>query len=195
MNTTGSAIVIPVVMSGTATDGTDYTSIVNITIPNGSDTGTVAVDAATDGLIEGDETAIASLGTLPSGVVAGTSTSDTVTISDATEYTVNLTASVDTAVEGGTDGEFTATLNAVNTTGSAIVIPVVMSGTATDGTDYTSIVNITIPNGSDTGAVAVDAATDGLIEGDETAIASLGTLPSGVVAGTSTSDTVTISDA
>ncbi|TPN81780.1 immunoglobulin domain-containing protein [Aquimarina algicola] len=171
VNTTGSAIVIPVVMSGTATDGTDYTSIVNITIPNGSDTGTVAVDAATDGLIEGDETAIASLGTLPSGVVAGTSTSDTVTISDATEYTVNLTASVDTAVEGGTDGEFTATLNAVNTTGSAIVIPVVMSGTATDGTDYTSIVNITIPNGSDTGTVAVDAATDGLIEGDETAIA------------------------
>ena len=129
MNTTGGAIVIPVMMSGTATDGTDYTSIVNITIPNGSDTGTVLVDASSDGLIEGDETAIASLGSLPSGVVAGVNTSDAVTISDATEYTVNLTASIDTAVEGGTDGEFTATLNAVNTTGGAIVIPVTMSGT------------------------------------------------------------------
>ncbi len=194
-NVSGAAIVIPVAMSGIAADGTDYTSIVNISIPNGSATGTVLVDAALDGLIEGDETAIASLGTLPSGVVAGTSTSGTVTITDATSYTVDLTASINTATEGGADGEFTATLDAVNTSGAAIVIPVTMSGTAADGTDYTSIVNISIPNGSATGTVLVDAALDGLIEGDETAIASLGTLPSGVVAGTSTSGTVTITDA
>ena len=194
INTTGSDIVIPLEMSGVAIDGTDYTSIVEIIIANGTSSGVVLVDALADGLIEGDETVIASLGSLPSGVFSGTNTSATVTITDRTIYTVDLTASTAMALEGGADGVFTATLDMINTTGSDIVIPLVMSGVAIDGTDYTSIVEIIIANGTSSGVVLVDALADGLIEGDETVIASLGSLPSGVFSGTNTSATVTITD-
>ncbi len=201
VNNTGSTINIPVTMSGEATNGTDYTSITQIPILNGSATGTVAVAVTQDALFENTETVIATLGSLSAvdRVNAGTPNNATVTINDegADAVTVGLTASDDAATEGGADdGEFTATLSSVNNTGSTITIPVTMSGQAIDGTDYASITQITVANGSATGTVAVDVTQDGLFENTETVIAALGDLSAvtGVSAGTPTNDTVTIAD-
>ncbi len=201
INNTGSAINIPLTMSGEATNGTDYTTITQISIANGSTSGTVSVEVTQDGLFENTETVIATLGDLSgvTGVSAGTPTKDTVTISDdaSDAVTVGLSASDDSATEGGVDdGEFTVTLTSTNNTGSTITIPVTMSGEAIDGTDYASITQITVANGSATGTVIVDVADDIFFENTETVIATLGSLAglTGVSAGTPTSDTVTIND-
>ncbi|TPN85452.1 DUF7507 domain-containing protein, partial [Aquimarina algicola] len=102
-------------------------------IPNGSDTGTVAVDAATDGLIEGDETAIASLGTLPSGVVAGTSTSDTVTIIDESIPRLRLTKTAST--DGFFAGDVITYTFTVLNTGNTVINNIVIDDPLTESTN------------------------------------------------------------
>lgn len=87
----------------------------------------------------------------------------------------------------------TASLNAAAT--QQVLIPLVFSGTATTGTDYSvSASEITINQGQSSGSITFTGITDGLIEGDETIDISLGTT-SGVLILNAVNLTITILDA
>ncbi|NKI30987.1 Calx-beta domain-containing protein, partial [Croceivirga thetidis] len=74
------------------------------------------------------------------------------------------------AVENPADpGTFTVTLDQANNSGGDIFVNYTVGGTATEGTDYTTLVgSVTIANGATTGTVSIDPLDDALVEGPET---------------------------
>jgi hypothetical protein len=107
---------------------------------------------------------------------------------------VTVAATTPTAAErGAVPGVFTITRGGDTT--AALTVSYAITGTATNGTDYTSIpATVTIPSGENSATVTVTPIPDTLAEGDETVILTL----SGDAAysfGAQTSATVTIHDA
>ncbi|MEX6689823.1 Calx-beta domain-containing protein [Danxiaibacter flavus] len=208
--TSTAAITVPVAISGSAIAGTDFdvtppTAAISVTIPAGSNAVTFTVDAKTDNIIEGDETVTITGGTLPAGYtyVTGKDAS-TVTIKDQTGTNpLNTQISIASASANVSEGSsviVTVSLPAGITSTSAINVPLAMSGTAIVNTDYglnpaTAETGVTIPAGANAVTFAVDAKTDNIIEADETAIITGGTLPGSYtyVTGKNVS-TVTIKD-
>lgn len=104
-----------------------------------------------------------------------------------------LSLSSNTLSEDGGTVILTASLNAAAT--QAVSIPLVFSGTATFGADYSvSASEITINQGQSSGNVTFTGITDGLIEGNETIEISLGST-SGVLILSTVNLTITILDA
>ena len=138
-------------LGGTATEGSDYSNIVTktITIPAGQATGTITIPVQTDNIVEGIETVIATLTTSGNPLVSVSNSPASINIADNTTAAVSVAATKDGA-EPGTAGLFTFTLSNVSTTDTQVSYSV--SGTATSGTDYTSIGStVTIPGGTDYG--------------------------------------------
>ncbi|WP_229685195.1 Calx-beta domain-containing protein, partial [Pedobacter zeae] len=138
-------------LGGTATEGSDYSTIVTktITIPAGQTTGTITIPVLTDNIVEGTETVVATLVSSNSPLVSITTVpadkTATINITDNTTATVTVAATKDGA-EPGTAGEFTFTLS--NASASDTQITYNVGGTATSGSDYTSIgTTVTIPAG------------------------------------------------
>lgn len=105
---------------------------------------------------------------------------------------VSLSVTPASFSEGGGSASVTATLSAAYT--SPVTVNVVFGGSATINTDYTaSTTTLTIPTGATSASLTVSAIEDAVFEGDETVIASLGTL-SGATAGTPNTVTATILD-
>ncbi|MEL6537383.1 MAG: YHYH protein, partial [Bacteroidota bacterium] len=200
-NDTGATLSIPYTVSGTATDGTDYTSLAgSVDIADGESSATIAIAVTDDSEDDDDETVVLTLDTdnFPTGISGGSTTSATITITDDDfATTASITASDDTGTEGSDDGEFTISLAKTNDTGSGITIPYTVSGTATNGTDYASLSgSVTISSGQSQATITVDITDDTDAEGDETVILTLddGNFPSSITAGTSTEASVNILD-
>ncbi|NTD97538.1 tandem-95 repeat protein [Agrobacterium tumefaciens] len=159
-------------LRGTAIEGADYTSVVKIVnIPAGETTAVIQIPVLGDGLIEGNETVIASLNTSTNPSVVILPVPATISIIDGTTGTVNVTATKDGA-EPSTPGQFTFTLSRVSTTDTKIDF--LVSGTATAGLDYTSIgSSIIIPAGETSVTLNVPVLDDNLSEGNETVILTL----------------------
>ncbi|MBB6236584.1 putative repeat protein (TIGR01451 family), partial [Pedobacter sp. AK013] len=157
-------------LGGTATEGSDYSTIVTktITIPAGQTTGTITIPVLTDNIVEGTETVVATLVSSNNPLVSVNNTPATINITDNTTATVTVAATKDGA-EPGTAGEFTFSLSNVSTSDTQITYSV--SGTATSGSDYTSIgTTVTIPAGQTTVRVSVPVLDDNIAEGTETVI-------------------------
>ncbi|WP_188834849.1 beta strand repeat-containing protein, partial [Pedobacter zeae] len=157
-------------LGGTATEGSDYSAIVTktITIPAGQTTGTITIPVLTDNIVEGTETVVATLTASGNPTVTVSNTPATINITDNTTATVTVAATKDGA-EPGTAGEFTFTLSNVSTTDTQITYSV--TGTATSGSDYTSIgTTVTIPAGQTSVRVSVPVLDDNIAEGTETVI-------------------------
>ena len=197
-NNTGATISVPLVVDEASTaEETDYTlSATTVEILDGETTGTVTVTGVTDTLFEVDETVIINLGTLPAKLTAGTTTTQTVTLTDDETATVTLTADVTTIDEEGGVATLTVTLSTENITDDVLSIPLVVDGASTAAeTDYTlSATTVEIADGVTTGTVTVTGATDTLFEGEETVILNFGTLPARITAGTPEQQTITITD-
>lgn len=104
-----------------------------------------------------------------------------------------LSLSNNTLSEVGGTVTLTASLNAAAS--QAVSIPLVFSGTATFGADYSvSASEIIINQGQSTGSIVFTGIPDGIIEGDETIIISLGST-SGVLVLSAVNLTITILDA
>ena len=203
-------LIIPVeTANGTATAGSDYTALssASVTFAAGA-TGaglskTVTVTIANDGMDEADETFTVSLGTLPSGVTAGTPTSVMVTITDDDVPEVTFSSATTTVAEGAGTVEVTVRLDSSPL--AQLVIPVrtangtaIASAGAVTG-DYTALSrDVTFAAGTSilSQTVAITITDDSIDEADETFTVSFGTLPTGgvVTAGTTNSVTVTITD-
>ncbi|SMO38346.1 Por secretion system C-terminal sorting domain-containing protein [Gracilimonas mengyeensis] len=176
--------------SGTATGLSDYNLTgTQINISSGT-TGTLAIPAIGDDVLEGDETAIFGITSVKNGSESGTQevtltiTDDddaTVTIADASgnedDGSITLTATLDNAVKGGFSVD-------VSTGG----------GTATAGIDYTPVTSETLTftgTAGETKTFTVTPTSDSDVESDETINISMDNF-SGTIPGIDISDEATV---
>jgi C1A family cysteine protease len=191
---TTSALTVNYAVSGTATPGSDYSSIgTSVTIPAGSASATKTVTPINDTTVENDETVVVTLSSNAAYTV-GSPNSATVTITSddvAALPTVTITANDPTATEAGTTtGQFTITRTGATT--SALTVNYAVSGTATSGSDYSSIgTSVTIPAGSASATKTVTPINDTTVENDETVVVTLGS-DAAYTVGSPNSATVTI---
>ena len=177
--------------SGTATDGTDYTGATNntLTIPAGSTSGTFTVVTTADTDNEVDETASVTLSSATNATISDETAVLTITDDDE----VGISIGHATATEGGT-GTFTVTLDKAPAEDVTIVYAS-GSGTATDGTDYTSTAGtITILAGQTTGTIEVPTTGDDTYEGNETATLTLSSATNATISGSTTTADLVIND-
>jgi hypothetical protein len=172
---TTSALTVTVSRSGTATSGSDFTALpTTVTIPIGATDVVVNVTPLQDTLVEGPETVILSLVASASYALSASS-SATVTIADDDRSTVSITATDAVASETpGNTGTFTVTRTAPTT--GALSVSLTISGTATNGTDYTTISStVSFAANESSKTITVTPVNDAISEGDETVIVSLAT--------------------
>lgn len=191
---------IPVTLSvsseSTATINVDYTVSLSVVIlPNVSDT-TIDVLAIEDSLSDVNETI-----TLVIEPSAGNAFSIDPNGSQATISIVDskpslaITATVATAVEGGSSGRFTITNTNTTLPSTPTVIAYTVSGTATSGTDYTALSGtVTLPASTAAVNIPVAALADSLIDTDETVVVTLTSDAAYVITAGSASATVVITD-
>ncbi len=131
------AISATVGFAGTATDGTDYTySQTTISIPAGTTSGSFAVQVTDDNLYEGNETLILSFASL-TNATAGTNPTNTVTITENDSLPqISVTGSA--SVLESQSANFLITLNRASVFNVDVNYST-SNGSATAGTDYTSV--------------------------------------------------------
>ena len=187
---TAAALTVNLAITGTATSGADYVNISNTAvIPAGSASVAVQVIAVDDTIPEPTETVVATL--MPGIYTIGTSATATVSIADD-EPIVAIVASIPNAAEPGTAGAFT--VSRTGTTTKALTVALNVSGTATNGADYTALpASVVIPSGAASVGIPVVPLSDALAEGSETVIVTVATA-SDYTIGTLAAATVTIAD-
>jgi subtilisin family serine protease len=191
---TTSALTVNLAVSGTATSGTDYTALpATATFAAGSATALVNLSVINDTVAEAPETVSLTVVPYTVGVYSvGTASTATVTILDDDLPTISVAASDASAGETANPGAFT--LTRTGATDSALTVNLAMGGTATNGTDYTTIpATVTFAAGSATAKVTLSPVDDLVVEGGETAVLNL-LAGMGYSLGTPTSATVTIAD-
>jgi regulation of enolase protein 1 (concanavalin A-like superfamily) len=160
-------LVVNFTRTGTATSGTDFTAVgTSVTIPDTQSSATVTVNPSQDTSNEGSETVILTLAS-DSAYSIGTPNAATVTILDDDRSTVTIAATDPTASETpGNSGVFTISRTAP-TTGS-LNVNLTLTGTATNGTDYSSISSsITFIAGQTSRTGTIAPIDDAVTEGDE----------------------------
>ncbi|MFM6331669.1 MAG: Calx-beta domain-containing protein, partial [Dolichospermum sp.] len=134
-----SALTVNIAMSGTATNGTDYTTISTpVNFAAGSAAATVNLNVIDDTLIEGTETAILTV-LAGTGYTVGAAASATVNIADNDLPIIDLSAN-QTVVEGIISPQsvtYTVTLSS-DSTDTITVQYATSNNTATAGSDYTA---------------------------------------------------------
>ena len=177
------------VTAGTAESG-DYQAATGIGVVAGQLGGLVNFIAEQDDDAD-DETVTIALGTLPSPLTAGTTTSVEVTIRDDDEpVTATLSASPNPVLEGSS---VTVTATLSSALSSNVTIPVTLTDDTAESGDHGTLTSITINSGatSGTGTIATNQDAD---EDNETFTVALGTLPSPLVAGAVSQVAITITD-
>ena len=186
-------------LTGTATNGADYTSLpLTANFAAGAATTTVIVNPAADDIFnEGAETVVLTLG-VTTPYELGSPASATVTIADTPEPPkfVSVSATDAQAGETGADsGTFTLTRSgSAQALAAPLSVTFTLTGTATNGADYASLpLNANFAAGAATTTVVVNPTGDALREGPETVTLTLDvTAPYEV--GSPASATVTIAD-
>ena len=156
---------------GGATEGTDYQTLSNITISAGATTGTTSFTPIDDSLYEGiTELAQISIDTVSGGSATEDGTqrvSPDISENDSAP-SVTLTTSANSIAENaGSSLTLTATSSIVAY--EPVTVTISTSGTAIEGTDYSTISDITIAAGSLTGTVSFTPSNDSIYELNETA--------------------------
>ncbi|SIO13416.1 RHS repeat-associated core domain-containing protein [Singulisphaera sp. GP187] len=194
-------------ISGTATEGLDYQSIArSVTIPGGSSDAYVEITPIDDALDEDDETVVLSIEHRPNDyLVQPSAPSFSVTIHDndtsepqpaevRIEATDPKAAEPNNTTQANPDkGRFTITRT--GDTSSSLTVEYTVSGTATAGTDYTTLAGtVTIPVGQTSVTIDVTPKHDTLKELDETVKVTLKPRPSYGYTVVGNPATVTIAD-
>ncbi|OBQ15073.1 MAG: hypothetical protein AN488_21100, partial [Anabaena sp. WA113] len=161
-----------------------------------SSTAVVNLNVIDDTIVEGAETATLTV-TSGTGYTVGTSASAIVNIADNDPPQVSVVATDANAAEtllGTTPNPGQYTLTRTGPTTSSLTVNVALSGTATNGTDYTTIpTTVTFAAGSSTAVVNLNVIDDTIVEGAETATLTV-TSGTGYTVGTSASAIVNIAD-
>ncbi|NCR29306.1 MAG: hypothetical protein GPJ25_24835, partial [Microcystis aeruginosa LE13-04] len=192
---TTNALTVNYTVGGTATNGTDYTSIpTTVIFESNSAIATVIVDPTADTTVESNETVALTLAT-GTGYTVGTpdAATGTITNDDVTLPSITLAVSPTSVTEDGTTNlVYTFTRSGVTT--NALTVNYTIGGTATNGTDYTSIpTSVTFAANSATATVTVDPTADTTVENNETVALTLAT-GTGYTVGTPNAATGTINN-
>ena len=169
---TANALTVNFTVSGSASAGTDYTSLgTNVSFAAGAATVTLPVSPLNDTVGEGNETVVVALSS-GANYNVGTPATATVTIADD-EPTVFIVASDAAAAEIGNNlGEITLTRS--GSTVSELTVNVSISGTATSGADYQPVATpVVIPAGSAAAVLSIIPIDDTAPEGAETVTATV----------------------
>lgn len=160
-------------VGGTATPGTDYTSLLGVVvIPAGSDTTVVQFQTLDDKFLEPDETVSVSLAPNPAYTISGSAAEITITDDDLLTVTIFPTGA--NAAEPATDGTFTVKRDG-DLTGN-LIVHYTVSGTATSGSDFASLNGwVMIPADETSADITLTPLDDTLVEGDESVILTLTT--------------------
>lgn len=187
---TASALVVRYGLTGTGTNGSDYTSVGGtVTIGAGQSSATVVIAPVNDPDYEGSETVDVTVET-DGAYSVGSPSAATVTIADNDRPVVTIVATDATASEAGDTGTFTISRTGPTTTSLRVTYTV--NGTASGGVDYPVLgQQIFIPAGSSTVTLTVTPTADGVPEGNEAVNVFL-TANSGIRVGSPGSATVTI---
>ncbi len=168
-NNTGSAITFDFddLGTGTATSGSDYTAIAaaaQMSVADGSTTGTITIPVTDDVISETIETVIAKISNASNGDVTITTASATANITDddAAGFTVVESGGSSATSETGTTDDFTVVLDAKPT--SDVVITVT-TGDATEGTVSTTTLTFTPANWDTPQTVTITGQDDALVDG------------------------------
>ncbi len=177
-NTVANDTNISFTISGTATEGVDYSSIGNsVLLPANSSTVTIPIDVIADSSLEGNENVQITLtGTDDTDVTVGASNTASIDIIDNDNALVILT---DTS--GNEDaGPITVTATLSNPVQGGFTIDVsTTNGSAIAGTDYNAINGQTLVfsgTNNETQTFQISPIADTDLEGDETVIVSLSNL-------------------
>ena len=173
--------------NGTAT-AADYTGNPGtVTFLAGDDTPqTFTVPIINDAIVEGTETFTITLGTPTGGEgVSGSPATGAITNDDSATLSIVATTQ---AAEDTTDGLFTITTT--NQFSTAVTVDILITGSATQGTDYTVIgTTVNFPANTNSVTIPVEVLLDTDIEGDETVLVTR-TPPSSSAAVTTSSSLV-----
>ncbi|MCZ8118971.1 MAG: M10 family metallopeptidase C-terminal domain-containing protein [Microcystis sp. LE18-22.4A] len=176
---TTSALTANYTVGGTATNGTDYTSIpTSVTFAAGSSTATVTFDPTADTTVEPDETVILTLAA-GTGYTVGTPNAATGTITNDDSASISINdVTVSEGNSGTTNAVFTVTLsNPVDT--SVTLNYSTANGTATTAdNDYTAIATtpLTFNVGETSKTITVAVNGDTKVENNETFFLNLSNL-------------------
>ena len=185
----GAAVTIPLTATAGTAEAADYTAPASVSVAAGETSGTAALSTTRDIDLNDETVTVALRSSLPSPLVVGTPSRVTVTIEDATPQ-VTLSAAPNPVAEGSST-TIEATLS--KAWSANLTIPLsVTAGTAEAG-DWTRPASIAITAGQTSGAAALSTADDSDLD-DETLTVALGSLPSGIVAGSPSSVAVAIRD-
>ncbi|MFM2092378.1 MAG: hypothetical protein RLZZ127_2867, partial [Planctomycetota bacterium] len=182
------ALTVVYAMSGTAIQGSDYATIGTVTVPAGQTTATVTLTASDDAIAEPDETATLTL-LAGAGYEVGQTASVTVNLYDDEAAQVAVEVSDADCTEASSPGNGQWLLRRLGNRTAALTVAYGMTGTATSGSDYTSLAG-SAALGANSGSVTVTLTpvNDALVEGPETAIltvvAGTGYTPAATAAGT-----------
>ena len=170
--------VVTYTITGTAANGSDYTTLTgSVTIAAGQTMADINVSVLNDVLVEATESVIVTLIGFSAGdadvVLDGTAAKRTATvnITDNDSATVSI-AKVSDGAEPGTNGKFTVTQTAASSTDTVLTYSI--TGTATNGLDYTTLTGfVTIAAGQTTADIDVVVINDAIVEAIESMILTL----------------------
>ena len=190
------ALNVVIAMSGSATNGTDYTTISSTAvIPAGQPEVAVNVTPVADSLVEGTEVATLTISTNAAYIRAASSAdyAGSVNIADAQIPTLTVTATDAAAAEAGSDpGIFL--ISRTGDTTLPLSVGYGLTGTALHGTDFLAVPGqLTIPAGAVAGSVVITPVDDAIGEPAQTARLYLRASDKYVI-GTPGDATVTITD-
>lgn len=194
VNTTGSDIYGTLSYTGTATQGSDYTGVATFTIPNGANSTTVTLPVLDDALLECNETVIATITNVSAGTISTSSSTGIITDDECSQVAISIGSPVD-GMEGGSNVSYIVSLNGgtINSTGSSITGSISYSGVATAAVDFSEVVTFSIPNGANQTTITIPVIDDGLLECDESIIATISNPSIGTI-GTASSTAVIVDD-
>ena len=184
VNDSAGPITVTYTLGGDAStvSGVDYSSLSGFAvIPVGSSDVVVTVTPTNDATIEANETVTLTLGSnnFGSSLTNSSSNSATVTIFDNDGALVSVsTPSPVVQIEATTSRTFT--LNLTHPSSTPTVVAYTISGSATSGSDFNSLVgSATVPAGVTSFDIPVTVVSDTLVEPSETVVITLTSISSG----------------
>ncbi|MFT4925209.1 MAG: Leucine-rich repeat (LRR) protein, partial [Phenylobacterium sp.] len=163
-------VTVGLTFAGTATNGTDYTIVAEtITIIAGQTLGTTIIAAKQDLAIEGLETLVVDIDSISGGNAAENGfqrSSLTILDDDISQVSLN----VDTAAIWEVAGAAVISAQLDKVSYEDVVVSLVYSGTAANGSDYNASSELTIKSGETTGIINLTAIVDTVVEDAESII-------------------------
>ncbi len=186
-------VIVPYTISGSASVGDDYqVSDSPLVIPVGYTQGSIQVQINEDVVDEVDEQIVITMGDVVEGIKSSPTVHTIQIVDNDSPPEVNFYGSHMDSIENG--GAISISVNLSLTSVHDVSIPLILSGSASEGADYSiSTSTLVIPAGNSGGSILISFMDDSLYDPDEIIIIDLG-VPTNGTLGSATQFTVDIED-